>query len=81
MTTHDVEELIRNRLGLRLGTAMAQYVLDQFKAAGVPTIPVIAADARTGTPIRTTFDLTTLSADMSNTQTIVADSTLSTRHS
>ena len=79
MTPADVQELFQNRLGLRLGKAMAEYVLNRFEAGGVPTIAVIAADVRTGVPLRMSVDTNTLSSESPRTvQPLVAEPTLLT---
>jgi len=50
-----IQKLARERLGLRLGPEMTRYVLRCLQgsppAAG-QCIPIIAADARTGIPVR-----------------------------
>ncbi len=76
MTPGDVQELFRTRLGLRLAHSMAAYVLTRFEAAGVPSIAVIAADARTGMPLRASINRDALSSETPGSfQPIVAAST------
>jgi hypothetical protein len=53
MTPSEVQQLLLNRLGLRVGPEMAAYVLRACNAAApAPTIPVIATEARTGVATR-----------------------------
>ncbi len=63
MTSAEIQELFRTRLGLRLGDSMATYALSRFDAASVPSIPIIAADARTGIPLHTAIVRTALSSE------------------
>ena len=68
LTAAEVEKLFVQRLGLRIRPETAAYVLRQMASgrAGLPLggagVPVMAADARTGVPVRATVDLTTLAA-------------------
>lgn len=65
MRESDLQELVRRRLGLRVGKEMAAYMLEQIGQLGaVPgaasDIAVIGGDARTGTPVRTRIASETL---------------------
>ena len=48
MTPSAVQQLLLERLGLRVGPETAAYVLRSWQAGTAPTIPVIATDAKTG---------------------------------
>lgn len=49
MTGSEVQQLLLDRLGLRVGPEMAAYVLRSWNA-GASKVPVIATHARTGIP-------------------------------
>jgi hypothetical protein len=52
---------VREQLGLRVGPEVAAYILEQLKHRdGDAAIPVIAADARTGIPLRKELAAATL---------------------
>ena len=70
MTAADVQQLVLDRVGLRIGPAMADYVLRRLQsttpdAERVLHLPVIARDAPTGRPIYQLIDLETFSTDAS----------------
>ena len=56
----ELQRRVREQLGLRVGPEMAAYVLKQLGSNGGTPIPVIAADARTGTPLRKELSPTVL---------------------
>ena len=56
----ELQQRVRERLGLRVGPEMAAYILKQLKDDRDASIPVIAADARTGVPLRQELDPSTL---------------------
>jgi actin-like ATPase involved in cell morphogenesis len=60
-----LQTLVRQRLVLRIEPAMAAYIARHIQqAAGngdaAPSIPIIAADARTGVPVRMELSATSL---------------------
>ena len=63
MNAAQVQTIFRDRLGLRIGPAVAAYVLRRIQSGDesppMPpgAIPVIAADARIGAPVRQLIDL------------------------
>ena len=48
----EFQRRVREQLGLRVGPEMAAYVLTQLEGNGEASIVVLAADARTGVPLR-----------------------------
>jgi hypothetical protein len=55
VTPSDVEFLFRNRLGIRLGEDMSDYVLRRFQEGGAacaPVVPPAPSDEVPGTPVR-----------------------------
>ena len=50
MSENEVQRQVREQLGLRVGPEMAAYLLRRLGTAD--KVPVIAADARTGVPVR-----------------------------
>jgi hypothetical protein len=57
----ELQRRVREQLGLRVGPEMAAYVLKQLGGGNASTpIPVIAADARTGMPLRKELSPTVL---------------------
>lgn len=56
MDAQALQELLRQRLGWRVGPHMAQYILEQLAAGATQPFPVLAADARTGRPLREMLD-------------------------
>jgi hypothetical protein len=56
----ELQARVRERLGLRVGPEMAAYILKQLTDDGDASIPVIAADARTGVPLRKELSPATL---------------------
>ena len=59
MGNEDIEKALLDRHGLRITPAMGEYILAKLKTAP-NEIPIIAGDARTGMPIRTTIPGDTL---------------------
>ena len=60
MTLPDAEklnELLRTRMGWRVGPHTAAYILAKMKARGVKSVPVLATDARTGAAVAGVVDL------------------------
>ncbi|MGA2582254.1 MAG: hypothetical protein ABSG31_03160 [Tepidisphaeraceae bacterium] len=57
----DLQTIVQQRLGLHIGSEMANY-LSQNLAAGAP-IPIIGCDARTGVPKTVTVDPRILAGD------------------
>lgn len=62
MDPGQVQTIFRERLNLRIGPAVADYVASRIRSGEdspmpVGAIPVIASDARTGAPVRTLVDL------------------------
>jgi hypothetical protein len=51
VTASEAQQLLLDRLGLRVGPEMAAYVLRSLDA-GVATTPVIATDAKTGVAVK-----------------------------
>ena len=65
METSDVRDLFSQRLGIRLGVQMSEYVLRRLqegKAAVVPPgpVPVMGGDSRTGIALRRLVPLESL---------------------
>lgn len=58
MTEPDVREIFLKKLGLRIEPEMAGYVLKQTQpeSGSAEPFPVMAADARTGMPVRKMID-------------------------
>jgi hypothetical protein len=52
VTPSEVQHLLLERLGLRIGPETAAYVLRSWGAQTAQTVPVIATDARTGVATR-----------------------------
>ncbi len=53
MTNKDAELICRDKLSLRIGPAMSEYIVSRVAAAEAEgLIPVIGGDARTGVPAR-----------------------------
>jgi hypothetical protein len=52
LTPSEVQQLLLDRLGLRVGPETAAYVLRSWQV-DAPNIPVIATDARTGIRLTT----------------------------
>jgi hypothetical protein len=62
-----VQTIFRERLGLRIGPAVAGYVLSRIESGRdspmpLGAIPVIASDARTGAAVRRIVDLSQVEA-------------------
>jgi hypothetical protein len=55
MLESELQSLIRDRIGLRIGTQMSQYVLRKTAESNRP-VAIIGDDARTGIPRREMFD-------------------------
>jgi hypothetical protein len=73
MHATQVQMIFRERLGLRIGPSVAEYVAGRIRSGHetpVPpgAIPVMASDARTGAPVRRLVELSAL-APMSPTRT------------
>jgi hypothetical protein len=52
VNSDELRVICRERLGVRIGPAMAKYVVDRIAARGTqPAIPIIGGDARTGVPL------------------------------
>ena len=65
MEPHEVQEIFRKKLGIRLGHEMSKYVLRRLEegvAAAMPLVdvPVMGADAKTGVAVRTMAPLNVL---------------------
>ena len=70
LTVPQVQQLLIDRLGLRIGPEVAAYVLRRWQAAmgaieGSPpaAVPVMGGDARTGIPAVRPFELALLATD------------------
>lgn len=56
MTSEEARLICREKLGLRVGSAMSEYIVRQIAPPDAPpSIPVIGGDARTGIPARKEF--------------------------
>lgn len=64
LTIQQVQELLLCQAGLRTGPEMAAYVLRRWQTAPGAPIPVLAADARTGIPVRREIDSALLTTDL-----------------
>jgi hypothetical protein len=67
MDAAQVQTIFRERLGLRIGPAVAEYVLSRVASGQdspmpLGAIPVIASDSRTGAPVRRVVDLSEVDA-------------------
>ncbi|MEZ0267071.1 MAG: hypothetical protein ACAI43_20255 [Phycisphaerae bacterium] len=51
MDATQATELLRSKLGWRVGPHVAAYVAHRLDAKAVKPFPVMAADARTGLPV------------------------------
>ncbi len=51
ITASDVRELVAQRLGVRLGPEMSEYVRRRLEAGASPSVPAIGGEARTGVRI------------------------------
>jgi hypothetical protein len=51
MDTQELADLLRLKLGWRVGPHVAAYVARRLDAKGTKPFPVMAADARTGLPV------------------------------
>lgn len=60
MNSEDIRKQFVERLGLRIGSQTAAYVVRQLQTGHA--FPVLGADARSGAPVRTTVDPVTLLA-------------------
>ena len=64
MDAEQLRHIFLERLGLRIGPEMSRYVLRRIESGHdspmpLGAIPVMAADARTGAPVRQLIDLST----------------------
>ncbi len=56
MTSEEAKLICREKLGLRGGPAMSEYIVKRIATPDAPaSIPVIGGDARTGIPARKEF--------------------------
>jgi hypothetical protein len=51
----ELQKLVRDRLGVRIGPRMSEYLRRRL-AAPHQSVPIIGADARTGVALRQTID-------------------------
>ena len=66
MTPSDVEFLFRQRLGIRLGDDMSDYLVRRFMeggAASAPLVPPAPSDEIPGAPVRRFNEMTDLPDD------------------
>lgn len=52
MNADEIASLLLRRMGLRIGTQMAQYIAESIPIAPSTPLPVIAGDAATGVAVR-----------------------------
>jgi len=56
MQADQIPPLLLQRLGLRIGPNMAQYISESFNGGSSNPLPIIAGDARTGIARRQNLD-------------------------
>lgn len=59
MGIEEVQQALLNHHGLRVTSAMSQYILQNLASAKKRELPIIAGDARTGVPMRAIIPLDT----------------------
>ena len=62
LTAADVRRIFLERLGLRLGPEMSEYVLRRLRGGGTEPIPVMGGNARTGAAVREIIEPSVLTA-------------------
>ena len=63
-----LQDILLQRLGLRIGPEMARYLRQRLESSA-SAIPIIAADARSGLPLRRMIDPSVLRAATNSTPT------------
>jgi hypothetical protein len=66
-----LQSLVRDRLGLRIGPEMIKYLAARL-AASPDAFPIMGADARTGAPVRQMVDPRVLVADTNSVTSLDA---------
>ena len=62
MASLDIEKAVLKEHGLRITPAMCDYILAKLKTSRDRELAIIAGDARTGVPVRTTIPIETLAS-------------------
>ena len=60
MGIEDIQRTLLDEHGLRVTPAMSEYIIAKLKSSRGKDVPIIAGDAKTGVPVRTTIPASNL---------------------